>query len=115
VIGAEGADPRGFADGKDVPNQKMTYPTEGVFIVSSPTAVIKGARNPNAARLFAEFMISPVAQKMIADAGIHSSRQDIAPPAGQPALSAVKFIPADLDHIEDHARGIKAKFSEIFQ
>jgi iron(III) transport system substrate-binding protein len=115
VIGAEGADPRTFSDGKDVPNQKMIYPSEGVFIVSSPTAVIKGARNPNAARLFVEFMVSPVAQKIIADGGIHSSRQDIAPPAGQPALSAVKFIPADLDHIEDHARGIKAKFSEIFQ
>src|SRR4029453_351463 len=53
VIGAEGADPRSFADGKEVPNQKMIYPTEGVFIVSSPTAVIKGARNPNAAKLFA--------------------------------------------------------------
>ena len=115
VIGAEGADPRSFADGKDVPNQKMIYPTEGVFIVSSPTAVLKGARNPNAARLFAEFMLSPAAQKMIADGGIHSSRRDIAPPAGQPALSAVKFIPSDLDHVEDHARGIKAKFSEIFQ
>ena len=46
VIGAEGADPRSFSDGKEVPNQKMVYPTEGVFIVSSPTAVIKGARNP---------------------------------------------------------------------
>ena len=115
VIGAEGADPRTFADGKDVPNQKMIYPTEGVFVVSSPTAVLKGARNPNAARLFAEFMLSTAAQKMIADGGIHSSRRDIAPPAGQPALSAVKFIPSDLDHVEDHARGIKAKFSEIFQ
>jgi iron(III) transport system substrate-binding protein len=115
VIGAEGADPRSFADGKDVPNQKMIYPTEGVFIVSSPTAVLKGARNPNAAKLFAEFMLSPVAQKIIAQGGIHSSRRDIAQPAGQPALSAVKFIRADLDHVEDHARGIKAKFSEIFQ
>jgi iron(III) transport system substrate-binding protein len=43
VIGAEGADPRTYADGREVPNQRMIYPTEGVFIVSSPTAVIKGA------------------------------------------------------------------------
>ena len=42
VIGAEGADPRSFSDGQEVPNQKMVYPTEGVFIVSSPTAIIKG-------------------------------------------------------------------------
>src|SRR5262245_57107465 len=33
VIGAEGADPRSFFDGKDVPNQKIIYPSEGAFIV----------------------------------------------------------------------------------
>ena len=115
VIGAEGADPRSFADGKDVPNQTMVYPTEGVFIVSSPTAVIKGARNPNAAKLFAQFMVSPVAQQMIAAGGIHSSRIDVAPPPGQPALNEMKFIPVDLDVIEQRARELKGRFSEIFQ
>src|SRR6266849_5864163 len=114
VIGAEGADPRSFSDGQEVPNQTMIYPTEGVFIVSSPTAVIKGARNPNAAKLFAQFMISPPAQRMIADGGIHSSRSDIPPPRGQPALSEMKYIPVDLDVIEERARELKGRFSEIF-
>jgi iron(III) transport system substrate-binding protein len=115
VIGAEGADPRSFTDGQEVPNQKLIYPTEGVFIVSSPTAVIKGARHPHAAKLFAQFMISVTAQKMIAAGGIHSSRVDVAPPPGQPALAEVKFIPVDLDVIEQRARVLKARFSEIFQ
>jgi iron(III) transport system substrate-binding protein len=115
VIGAEGADPRSFTDGKDVPNQKMVYPTEGVFIVSSPTAVIKGARNPNAAKLFAQFMISPPAQKMIAEGGIHSSRIDAPPPPGQPALSEMKVIPVDLDLIEERGRELKTRFADIFQ
>jgi ABC-type Fe3+ transport system, periplasmic component len=39
--------------------------------------VIKGARNPNAAKLFAQFMISPMAQKMIADGGVHAARIDM--------------------------------------
>ena len=115
LIGAEGSDPRSFNDGKDVPNQSMIYPTEGVFIVVSPVAIIKNARNPNAAKLFAEFMISPAAQKMIAANAIHSSRTDVAPPNGQPGLHEVKFIPVDLDHIETRARELKARFSEIFQ
>ena len=115
VIGAEGTDPRSFTGGKEVPNQRMIYPSEGVFIVSSPTAVIRGARNPNAARLFAQFMVSPAAQRMIAEGGIHSSRVDIAPPPGQPALSDMKFIPVDLDLIEERARELKARFAEIFQ
>lgn len=115
IIGAEGADPRSFSEGQEVPNQKMVYPTEGVFIVSSPTAIIKGARNPNAAKLFAQFMISPLAQKMIADGGVHAARIDIAPPPGQPALSEMKFIPVDLDLIEERGRELKTRFADIFQ
>jgi iron(III) transport system substrate-binding protein len=115
VIGAEGADPRSFYDGKDVPNHTMIYPSEGAFIVSSPTAIIKGARNPNAAKLFAQFMITPEAQKIIVDSGIHSSRVDLPPPSGQPALDAVRFIPVDLDFIETKGRELKTRFSEIFQ
>jgi iron(III) transport system substrate-binding protein len=115
LIGAEGADPRSFFEGKEVPNQTMVYPTEGVFIVSSPTAVLKGAKNPNAAKAFAQFMISPEAQQIIIDSGIHSSRIDMPPPPGQPALKDVSFIPVDLDYIEDKGRELKARFSEIFQ
>jgi iron(III) transport system substrate-binding protein len=115
VIGAEGADPRSFAHGQEVPNQKLVYPTEGVFIVSSPTAVLKDARNLNAAKLFAQFMISPAAQRTIAAGGIHAARIDIAPPPGQPALSEVKFLPVDLDLIEERGRELKARFAEIFQ
>jgi iron(III) transport system substrate-binding protein len=115
VIGAEGADPRSFAGGQEVPNQRMIYPSEGVFIVSSPTAVIKGARSPAAAKLFAQFMISPPAQAMIAAGGIHSSRVDVGPPPGQPALADLKIIPVDLDLIEEKGRELKSRFSAVFQ
>jgi len=115
VIGAEGSDPRSFNKGKELPNMTMIYPTEGVFTVCSPVAIVKNARNPNAAKLFAQFMLSPVAQKMIAANAIHSSRVDIDPPVGQPALDKVKFIPIDADYVETNAKMLKTKFSEIFQ
>jgi iron(III) transport system substrate-binding protein len=115
VIAAEGSDPKSFNDGKDVPNQAVIYPTEGVFVVVSPTAIVKNGKNPNAAKLFMQFMISPVAQKMIADNAIHSSRVDIPPPKDQPGLKDVKFIPVDVEHIEAKAKEMKARFNEIFQ
>jgi iron(III) transport system substrate-binding protein len=114
ILGAEGSDPRSFNNGKEVPNQTMIYPTDGVFMICSPVAIIKNARNLNAAKLFAEWMVSPVAQQIIADNAIHASRADIPPPQGQPALTDVKLMPVDLAHIETKAREIKAKFSEIF-
>jgi iron(III) transport system substrate-binding protein len=115
VIGAEGADPRTYAKGLEVPNQRMIYPSEGVFFVSAPTAVIRGASHPAAAKAFAQFMVTRAAQAMIAESGIHAARVDIAPPAGQPALSAIKHIPIDFDYVEEHGRTLKAKFNEIFQ
>jgi iron(III) transport system substrate-binding protein len=115
VIGAEGSDPRTFNKGKDVPNMAMIYPSEGVFVVSSPVGIVNNAGHPNAAKLFAQYMLSPVAQNIIAANAIHSSRADIAPPKGQPALKDVKFIPIDLAYIEKNSKDIKTKFAEIFQ
>ncbi len=115
VIGAEGSDPRSFAHGRSVPNQVIVYPSEGAFFVSSPTAIIKGAKSPNAAKLFAQFMISPSAQNMIAASGIHASRSDVPPPPGLPALSGIKALPIDLDYVEEHNRDVKARFNEIVQ
>jgi iron(III) transport system substrate-binding protein len=115
VLGAEGSDPRSFNNGKELPNQTMIYPTEGVFTVCSPVAIVKNAKNPNAAKLFAQFMVSEPAQQIVAANAIHSSRIDIAPPAGQPALKDVKFIPIDVDYIEKNGKQLKARFSEIFQ
>jgi iron(III) transport system substrate-binding protein len=115
LIGAESSDPRSFAQGQEVPNQALIAPSEGAFFVTSPTAIIKGARSPNAAKLFAQFMISPAAQAMIAAGGIHASRPDVPPPPGLPALSGIKALPIDLDYVEAHNRAVKARFNEIFQ
>jgi iron(III) transport system substrate-binding protein len=115
VIGAEGSDPRSFSHGQDVPNQTIVYPTEGAFFVSSPTAILKDAKSPNAAKLFARFMISSAAQKIIAASGIHAVLPSVAPPPGMPALSAIKALPIDLDFVEEHNRDLKARFNEIFQ
>src|SRR5262249_39618088 len=43
---------------------KTLYPSDGVFVIPSPTSVVKGSPNPNAAKLFAEFMISDEVQKL---------------------------------------------------
>ena len=43
---------------------KTLYPSDGVFVIPSPTSVVKGSPNPNAAKLFAEFMIGDVAQEI---------------------------------------------------
>jgi iron(III) transport system substrate-binding protein len=90
-------------------------PTDGVFVITSPTAVIKGSPNPNAAKLFAEFMISDAAQKIFPADGGYAARKDIAPPAGGVPLDKVKVIPVDYEYVEREAARVKKKFNEIFQ
>ena len=57
---------------------KTLYPTDGVFVIPSPTSVVKGSPNPNAAKLFAEFMISDEVQKIFPADGGYAARGDIA-------------------------------------
>lgn len=93
---------------------KTLYPSDGVFVIPSPTSVVKGSPHPNAAKLFAEFMIGDDAQKVFPADGGYSVRIDIAPPAGSPDLKSLKIITVDKGYIENETQRIKKKFSEIF-
>jgi iron(III) transport system substrate-binding protein len=93
---------------------KTLYPSDGVFISPSPTSVVKTAPHPNAAKLFAEFMIGDAAQKVFPADGGYSVRTDIAPPAGSPDLGSLKIITVDDDYIEKESQRIKRQFAEIF-
>src|ERR1051325_9867929 len=57
---------------------KTLYPTDGVFVIPSPTSVVKGGPHPNAAKLLAEFNISDEVQKIFPADGGFSARADIA-------------------------------------
>jgi iron(III) transport system substrate-binding protein len=94
---------------------KTLYPSDGLFVIPSPTSVVKGSPNPNAAKLFAEFMIGDTAQRIFPADGGYSSRTDIAPPAGSPELKSLKIIAVDNDYIEKENARIKKRFNEIFQ
>jgi iron(III) transport system substrate-binding protein len=91
------------------------YPADGTFIIPSPTAIIKGGPHPEAAKLFANFMVSEAAQKLFPANGGYAARTDIDPPAGNPRLADVKPMPIDYAQIEKDSAGVKKKFNEIFQ
>ena len=55
-----------YASGARLQGHKIdnTFPADGTFAVPSTTSVVKGSRNPNAAKLMAEFTLSLEAQKL---------------------------------------------------
>lgn len=91
------------------------YPTEGVFAIASPTAIVKGSPDPNAAKLFAQFMLSDEVQNAFPADGFYAARIDSPPPAGSPKLSSMKLLPIDFEQLASQESQIKAHFNEIFQ
>jgi iron(III) transport system substrate-binding protein len=94
---------------------KTLYPADGVFVIPSPTSVVKGSPNPNAAKLFAEFQISDEVQKIFPADGGFAARSDMPAPAGSPPLSSLKILAVDYDYIEKETPRIKRRFNEVFQ
>jgi len=104
------------ADGRKAGHPiKTIYPSDGVFVIPSPTSVIKGGPNPNAAKLFAEFMISDTVQKLFPEEGGYSARIDMPAPKDSPDMKSIKINAVDNDYIEKESTRIKKHFDEIFQ
>src|SRR6266567_1250954 len=91
------------------------YPEDGAFIIPSPSSVVKNSPNPNAAKAFAEFMLSKPVQELFPQEHLYSARVDIPGPAGNPPLSDIKTQPVDYDYIEAESTRIKRRFADAMQ
>jgi iron(III) transport system substrate-binding protein len=91
------------------------YPEDGAFIIPSPSSVVKNAPNPNAAKAFADFMLSKTVQELFPQEHLYSARVDIPGPAGNPPLSDIKTQPVDYDYIEAESTRIKRRFADAMQ
>ena len=91
------------------------FPTDGTFVIASPTSIIKGSPNPNAAKAFADYMLSEKAQKMFPEDGGYAARIDIDPPKGSPAVKDLVILGVDFGQIDKDTPMIKEKFNELFQ
>jgi iron(III) transport system substrate-binding protein len=94
---------------------KTLYPSDGVFVIPSPTSVVKGSPHPAAAKLFAQFMIADEVQRLFPADGGYSARIDIKSPPGAPELESLNIVSVDDTYIERESARIKKRFNEIFQ
>jgi iron(III) transport system substrate-binding protein len=114
-IAAEELDSYAADDRKAGHDIVTIYPTEGVFAIASPTAIVAGGPHPNAAKAFAEFMIGDEVQNTFPEQGIYAARTDTPPPADSPKLATLKLLAIDFDALAQHEGEIKSRFNEIFQ
>lgn len=70
----------------------VIYPTDGSVICVGPSAVMASAPHPNAARLFANWLLSKEFAEICVEARIDPARGDVPPKDGAKPLSEVKLL-----------------------
>lgn len=75
----------------------VVYPADGTSNVPDAVAIIKGAKRPNNAKAFVDFMVSKELQESVVKTlNRRSVRTDVAPAPGLGDIKTIKFVPYDM-------------------
>ena len=95
---------------------EVVYPAEGTPFITGPTGVFKNAPNPNAARLFQNWLHSLEAQQLLVDfARQHSVHPQVEEKPGRKKLTEIKLWKDDPDGVEKMSEEIKTRYAQIFK
>ena len=70
----------------------VSYPSDGSVLIIAPSAIMKGTKHPNAAKLFMEYLYSIEAAKINAKHFAMPLRPEVPAPPGAKPISEVKTI-----------------------
>lgn len=94
----------------------LIYPEEGTPVGGSPSAVFKAASNPNAARLFQNWMHSRDAQQILVDyARQYSPHSQTVEKPGVRKLGDIKLMKEDAEGVLAQGDEVKKRYAEIFK
>jgi iron(III) transport system substrate-binding protein len=82
----------GLARSRKDPNLGVVLPSDYTMVTSRVAFISKGAKSPNAAKLFLDYMLSKRGQEVVAKADLYSLRSDI---EGEATLTAVTKLIGD--------------------
>jgi iron(III) transport system substrate-binding protein len=91
----------------------MVYPVEGTATIPDSAAVIKGAKHPQNARAFMDWLFSKDTQAMAAKLGLRPARSDVAPQEGFKAISEIKMIQLDIPWVSAKRNDILSQWQDI--
>jgi iron(III) transport system substrate-binding protein len=70
----------------------VAYPTTGTVLLVNPSGILKDSKNPNAAKLFIEYLMSFENNQSLAKDYQPSIRDDVEPPPGMKSMKDIKLI-----------------------
>jgi len=91
------------------------WPAEGAILIPSPVAIFNTSQNPDAARVFVNYVLSKDGQKTLVELGSFIPvRADVDPPPDTPGMTEIKSIPVDWVSIKENTEELKDKFVAIY-
>ena len=95
---------------------EIVYATEGTPLITGPSAIMKRAPNPNAARLFHCWSFTAEAQQLAVDAGgLRSAHALVKERKGRRPLTEIKLMKENAAEVEKLADEIKTKYALYFK
>ena len=89
---------------------------EGAPLIVGPNGIFKNAPNPNAARLFQNWMFTVEAQQLAIEIGglrsVHALAKE---KPGRKPLSEIKLMKDDPAAVEKQGEDIKARYTQLFR
>lgn len=101
----------GEAEGKPV---ETVFPDDGLMLPPSGTGILADAPHPNAARLFAEFMLGTEYANLLVENLRYPLRGDVEPAEGMPSLNEVELLVVDPDTAGEAVIEIQEQFRDTF-
>jgi iron(III) transport system substrate-binding protein len=92
----------------------MIYPTDGTVLIIAPSSIMKGAKHPNAARLFMEFLMSEGASRIWVEHHTESMRPEVSAVAGAVSAKDLKTIRPTVAEITKGVPEVIKQWRETF-
>ncbi|MHC9237195.1 ABC transporter substrate-binding protein [Pseudooceanicola sp. 502str34] len=102
---------RAKADGSPV---DYITPKDGVSFITEPAAIMSTTDEPEAAKLFIDFLLSREGQELVAKQGNLPILPGVAGPEGYPAIEDLTLLGYDADEAVKTNEEVRAKFADIF-
>ena len=88
---------------------------EFCIFIPSPVAIMANSKNPEAAKVFVNYVLSQEGQATLVELGSFIPvRPDVAPPEGAPALDKIDKLPTDWKSVQEERQNTKDKWTELF-
>lgn len=92
----------------------IVYPTDGALLMEDPSAILANTKNPNAAKLFMEFLLGIEKSRIAVEAASETMRPEVELPDDQPRIGEVKTFKLPLQEVVDGIPEVTEKWRDLF-